>query len=75
MTDERNFYGSTEAAELLGLNLNALQAWLSRHPEYRPARRFSGDDLLWTVEDIDRVREARQRTAKHGNRRKAKETI
>jgi hypothetical protein len=69
MTYEVNFYGSTEVAQQLGIELNALQAWLHRHPEYRPQRRFSGDDLLWTPEDIDRVRQARQRTAKHGNRK------
>lgn len=71
MNNERSFYGTTEAAEQLGIGFSALQMWLSRHPEYRPVRRFSGDDLLWLPDDIDRVREARQRTAKHGNRRKA----
>lgn len=74
MIDERSFYGTPEAAQLLGLETNTLQMWVHRHPEYRPARRFSGDDLLWTAEDIQRVREARQAKAKHGNR-KAKEAI
>ena len=74
MSYERNFYGTLEAAEQLCIEANALKVWLSRHPEYRPQRRFSGDDLLWLPEDIDRVREARQRTKKHGNR-KAKQAI
>ena len=59
MSDEQNFYGSQEAGEQLGLKKPALRAWLTRHPEYRPKRRISGDDLLWTREDIERVRQAR----------------
>lgn len=73
MIDERSFYGTPEAAQLLGLETNTLQMWVHRHPEYRPQRRFSGDDLLWTAEDIEKVRQARARTAKHGTRRKPKE--
>lgn len=73
MIDEHNVYGTPEAAQQLGIKTNTLQAWIYRNPEFRPTRRFSGDDLLWTVEDIDRVRQARQRTAKHGNRRKSVE--
>ena len=57
MSDEQNFYGSQEAGEQLGLKKPALRAWLTRHPEYRPKRRISGDDLLWTREDIERVRQ------------------
>ena len=72
MSYERNFYGTPEAAEQLCIEANALKVWLSRHPEYRPTQRFSGDDLLWLPEDIERVREARPRTAKHGNRSKPK---
>jgi hypothetical protein len=68
MIHERNFYGTPEAAQQLGMGLHALQVWVWRHPEYRPSGRIS-DDMLWTVEDIQRVREARQRTAKHGNRK------
>lgn len=68
MTDERDFFGSREAAQQLEMGLNALQAWLYRHPEFRPTSRISGDDLLWTSADIERVKNARQRTKKHGNR-------
>ena len=71
MINEVKVYDSNQVAQELGTSYNALHMWLSRHPEYRPVRRFSGDDLLWTVEDVDRVRQARRRTAKHGNRHKA----
>ncbi len=64
-----NIYGSRQAAEQIGITLNNLQMWLARHPEYRPKQRISGDDLLWLPQDIERVKEARQRTAKHGNRK------
>lgn len=72
MVNKRNFFGTPEAAQQLGMGLKALQVWVWRHPAYRPSERIS-DDMLWSAEDIDRVRQARQRTAKHGNRRK--ETI
>ena len=71
MSDERNFYGSQEAGEQLGLKKPALRQWLMRHTEYRPTRRISGDDLLWTREDIERVRQARA-TIKQGQRPKKK---
>lgn len=74
MTDGSDFYGSREVAQQLDMQLNALQAWLYRHPEYRPMRRISGDDLLWSAEDIARVREARKKTAKHGRRNTTSET-
>lgn len=72
MVNERNFYGTPEVAAQLGIGLKTLQAWVHRHPEHRPTGRIS-DDMLWTVEEIERVIEARSRTAKHGNR-KAKTT-
>lgn len=64
-----NIYGSRQAAEQIGITLNNLQMWLTRHPEYRPTQRISGDDLLWMPEDIERVRVARSAKAKHGNRK------
>lgn len=59
MGNEVNVFDSRQVATQLEMSLDALQMWLSRNPEYRPKRRFSGDDLLWTAEDIERVREAR----------------
>lgn len=61
MIDDIKIYGTPEAAQQLGIALNTLQVWIHRNPEYRPKRRFSGDDLLWTVEDIERVKAARER--------------
>lgn len=72
MLNEVQVFGSNQVAQELGTSYHALLMWLNRHPEYRPVGRFSGDDLLWTVEDIEKVRQARQRTAKHGTRRKPK---
>lgn len=69
MSNVRDFYGTPEVADQIGINLKALQMWLSRNPDFRPMRRFSGDDLLWTPEEIERVKNARQRTKKHGNRK------
>lgn len=69
MTNE--IYDSRQVATQIGITLSALQVWLMRHPDHRPQRRISGDDLLWTAEDVERVRQARQRTAKYGTRRKA----
>ena len=59
MANKRSFYGSREVAESLGIRLVTLQMWLSRNPEYRPRQRISGDDLLWSEEDIERVKLAR----------------
>lgn len=73
MSDDLEFYGTAEAAQQLNIKHNTLQAWLSRHPEYRPSRRISGDDLLWLPEDIERVRQAREKTAKHGRRKETSE--
>ncbi len=61
MSNERNFFGTPEVAQQLGIGLKALQMWLSRHPEYRPTLRISGDDLLWSIEEIERVKEARNK--------------
>ena len=71
MDNEPNVYGTREAGEQLGLQITALRMWLQRHPEYRPKRRISGDDLLWSAEDIERVRQARA-TIKQGQRPKKK---
>ncbi len=68
MIHERDFYGSAEAAQKLGIELHSLQVWIHRHPEYRPNRRINKDDLIWSVEDIERVKVARAAKAKHGNR-------
>lgn len=67
--DYVNAYDSRHAATQIGITLTNLQVWLARHPEYRPQRRISGDDLLWTDEDIERVKEARLGTVKHGRRK------
>lgn len=62
-------YDSRQAAAQIGITLTNLQVWLMRHPEYRPQRRISGDDLLWLPEDVERVKQARERTKKHGQRK------
>ncbi len=59
MSDDLNVYDTPGVARALALKPNTLIAWLSRNPEYKPKRRISGDDLLWTPEDIERVKEAR----------------
>ena len=64
MFDVNGIYDSKQAAQELDTNRDALLKWLSRTPEYRPKRRFSGDDMLWTSEDIERVKEARQKRRK-----------
>lgn len=69
MTDKLQVYGSAQAAAQIGITLDNLQVWLRRHPEYRPANRISGDDLLWTPEDIEKVKQERAKPGK--GRRKA----
>lgn len=61
MVYDKDFYGTAEVAQELGIGLKALQVWLHRHPEYRPDRRFNGDDMLWNHQDVERVRQARER--------------
>lgn len=51
--------GSKEAAQQLGISHSALKSYLYRYPHLRPATRFSGDDLLWSDEDIERLRQHR----------------
>ena len=49
-------FDSRQAATQIGITSKALRVWLV---------------LLWTPEDIERVRQARQAKAKYGNRYKA----
>lgn len=74
MSDKRDFFGTAEAAKRLGIKHNTLTAWLTRNPLYRPETRFNTDDLLWTSEDVQRVKEARKKNARHGRRNETSET-
>lgn len=56
-------YTTPQVAEQLGITPEALGNWLKRNPDYRPTRRI-GFNLLWTAEEIDRVRQGRAETSK-----------
>lgn len=47
-----------EVCSLLGCSPTALSNWLSRYPQYRPAKRVQ-TAFLWTDAEIERVRVAR----------------
>jgi hypothetical protein len=57
--NEPNIITSADAARMLGMSTGALTMYLSRYPDLRPARRISGDDLLWTPGEVERVSERR----------------
>ena len=48
-----------DAADILKMTPAALRTYLYRYPDLRPGRRISGDDLLWSPEDVERVAEVR----------------
>lgn len=50
---------SSKAISLMGFkSINLLQAWLTRHPEYRP-KLVVGGSLAWTTAEIQAVTAAR----------------
>lgn len=53
-----NYISSEEAAKQIGVTLDNLYMWLSRHPEHRPKKRF-GRSYLWSNEDVTRVMDER----------------
>lgn len=50
---------TADAAAMLGITPENLRVYLYRNPDLRPGRRISGDDLLWSPEDVERVAEVR----------------
>lgn len=47
-------FTTPEAAEQIGLKASSLRVWLTRHEQYKPARKV-GYNYLWTQEEIDAV--------------------
>lgn len=61
---------TSQVAGLLGISRPSLITFLSRHPEVRPEKRIQpSGDLLWTDEDIERLKEAKAK-AKGGRPKK-----
>lgn len=58
---------TAEVCTLLGCTPAALNSWLSRNERYKPAQRAGG--WLWTPEEIERLRAARNvSTARNRNK-------
>lgn len=62
-----------EAAAQMGTNRDALLNWLSRNPEYRPAKRLA-QVMLWTQAEIDRAKAGREATRKLAGRQPGRKT-
>ena len=62
---ETKLVDSSQAAAEIGISLDNLYMWLSRHPEYRPHQSFGGA-FLWSSEEIAKVIERRQRKRRAG---------
>jgi len=61
---------TAQVASLVGTSRQSLNMFLSRHPDLRPEKRLQpSGDLLWTDEEIDRLKEAKAK-AKGGRPKK-----
>jgi hypothetical protein len=61
---------TAQVADMIGTSRTSLNTFLSRHPDLRPAKRLKpSGDLLWTDEEIERLKEAKAK-AKNGRPRK-----
>lgn len=52
---------TSEVVPDVGLTHQSLINYLTRHPELRPEEKLPSGDYLWTDEEIQRLREARER--------------
>jgi DNA-binding transcriptional MerR regulator len=54
---ERQYLTTRQVAKLLGVSLNTIYRWLNSEKISEPYRDPSNNYRLWTVEDIERIRQ------------------
>jgi DNA-binding transcriptional MerR regulator len=54
---ERQYLKTRQVAQLLGVSLNTVYRWLKAERIGEPYRDPENNYRLWTVEDVDRIRQ------------------
>jgi excisionase family DNA binding protein len=54
---ERQYLRTRQVAQILGVSLNTVYRWLKKEKINEPLRGAENNYRLWTVEDIERIRQ------------------
>jgi predicted DNA-binding transcriptional regulator AlpA len=66
-------YTSREAAKAVGISHGTLYAWLAAKKFAPPALATSSGVMLWTAEDVDRLKRKKQEIYQKGHPRMSKD--
>jgi len=54
---DRRYLKTRQVAQLLGVSLNTVYRWLKQEKISEPLRGAENNYRLWTVEDVERIRQ------------------